>query len=323
MNNIDLPDQASWRQQYQQVEPNHLGKVFPECLNYAEQRDQINNASNIATIKTLDRQQSQIASWQQKNQTIKSQYDSTLLEKIAGQERSRSINTVSAEKAKQELEQNNRKIADLDREISNLKSELLAKPESNRFLSLLQNDGKFKELEAKYQQANFWYPSIQLLSQTLFLLPLIAIGLLVHNFAQRKGYGLIALMSWHLLAIFSIPLIIKVFEFLQIGVIFRWIFDLVVALFGQLLFLISFVYILIIPLVGFGIIKFFQKVVLNPKIQASNRVQASRCINCARKIHAHDSHCPHCGYYQYIECPNCHNLTYKNLPYCKECGHHN
>jgi uncharacterized membrane protein YuzA (DUF378 family)/RNA polymerase subunit RPABC4/transcription elongation factor Spt4 len=321
IHNIDTPDRSSWREQYQRVEVNHLGKVFAGCLNYAKQRDRVNNTTNQGTIKTIARQQSQIGTLQQKNQTIKSQYDSTLLEKIAGQERDRSINVVGAGKAKQELEINNRKIADLDREIGKLKSELLTKPESTSFGSLLQDGGKFKEVETNYQQAEFWYPSIQLLLQTLFLLPLIAIALLVHNFAQNKGYGLVALMSWHLLAIFLIPLIIKVFEFLQIGVIFRWIFDLISALFGQLLFLISFAYILLIPLVGFGIIKFFQKFVFNPKLQASNRVQSSRCMNCARKIHAHDSHCPHCGYYQYTECPNCHNLTYKNLNYCKECGH--
>lgn len=85
-------------------------------------------------------------------------------------------------------------------------------------------------------------------------------------------------------------------------------------------FLINYVYILLIPLVGFGIIKFFQKFAFNPKNQAATRVQKSECLQCARKIRQQDSHCPHCGYAQYAECLNCHDLTYKNLPYCKQCG---
>jgi hypothetical protein len=327
--NYTAADRVNRSQNYRQVGVGHLGDISPICLQYAEQSDRINNPSDLATIKTIDRQQAQIVQLQTKNQQIRSQYDSTLLEKIAGQDRSRSINTVGAEQAKQELDRNNQTIANLNRETTKLKTELLAKPASQNFLALLKNDsnfkkddGEFKVVEHQYQQAQFWYPSIRLAFQALFLLPLLSIALLVHNFAQRKGYGLVALISWHLLVIFSIPLIIKVFEFLQIGLIFKWIFDLVSIVFGSLLFIINFLYILLIPLLGFGIIKFSQKVVFNPKLQAEKRVQLSRCMNCARKIGARDPHCPHCGYYQYTDCPNCHSLTYKNLPYCKECGHH-
>jgi hypothetical protein len=321
VNGADSVDRWSRYQNYRKIETGHLGNVSPICLQYAEQSDRINNPTDLATIETIDRQATQIAKLQTTNQQIRSQYDSTLLEKIAGQDRSRSINAVGADKAKQELDRNNQTIANLNREIAKLKPELLAKPASQNFIALLKDDGKFKEVENRHQQAEFWYPSIRLGFQALFLLPLLSIALLVHNFSQRKGYGLVALISWHLLVIFSIPLIIKVFEFLQIGVIFKWIFDLVSVMFGRLLFIINFLYILLIPLLGFGIIKLSQKFVFNPKVQAAKRVQLSRCMNCARKISARDPHCPHCGYYQYTDCPNCHSLTYKNLSYCKECGH--
>jgi predicted RNA-binding Zn-ribbon protein involved in translation (DUF1610 family) len=227
---------------------------------------------------------------------------------------------VSAEKAKQELDQNILKISTLKKEVVQLEEELAKKPESVDFLAFLKNDGQFRDVEQGYQKAAFWYPSIQLAYQSLFLLPLICLALFVHTSAQRRGYGLISLISWHLLVIFFIPLILKIFEFLQVGALFQFLFDLLSALFSGLLFLISYLYILIIPLIGFGIIKFFQKIVFNVKVQAANRVQKSSCIKCAKKIQSHDSYCPHCGYYQYIECENCHNLTYKHLPYCKQCG---
>ncbi|MDZ7968607.1 MAG: hypothetical protein RM368_27255 [Nostoc sp. DedSLP03] len=312
--------QFSFRGNYQQAEAGHLGKVSQTCLQYADYKDKIKNSEKQQIIKTIEQKQAKISRLEQANSTIKSQYDSTLLEKIAGQNREQSINQVSAEKAKQTLEENNRQISTLQQETSTLKNELLAKPESISFIAFLKNDNRFQEVDKGYHQASFWYPSIQLGFQSLFLLPLILIALSVHKFAQRRGYGLVSLISWHLLVIFFIPLIIKIFEFLQIGAIFKFLFDIISAIFGGLLFLINYVYILLIPVIGFGIIQFFQKFVFNAKVQAASRVQKSRCVNCAKKIRHLDNYCPHCGYYQYIECHNCHNLTYKHLSYCKHCG---
>ncbi|MBG1241175.1 hypothetical protein [Nostoc sp. NZL] len=313
-------NQLSFQRNYQQAEIGHLGKVSQTCLQYAGYKDKSNNPEKQQIIKVIDQKQAKISNLEQTNRTIKAQYDSTLLEKIAGQGREQSINQVSAEKAKQTLEQNNRQISILKQEISTLKNELLAKPESISFLAFIKDDNQFREVDKGYQQASFWYPSIQLAFQSLFLLPLILIALSVHKFAQRRGYGLISLISWHLLVIFFIPLIVKIFEFLQVGAIFKFLFDIISAIFGGLLFLINYAYILLIPIIGFGIIQFFQKFIFNAKVQAASRVQKSRCVNCAKKIRHLDTYCPHCGYYQDIECQNCHNLTYKHLPYCKHCG---
>lgn len=317
----DTNNQSSFQRTYQQAEDSHLGNVSQICLKYAGYKDKINNSANQQTIKNIDQKQSRISTLEQSNRSIRAQYNSTLLEEIAGQPREQSINLVGAKKAKQELELNNRNISNLKNEITSLKNQLILKPESTDFIDFLKNDNTFNLLNKDYQKASFWYPSIQLAFQSLFLLPLIFIALLVHSFTQRKRYGLISLISWHLLIIFFIPLIFKIFEFLQVGAIFQFLLNLISAIFGQLLFLVSYLYILIIPLIGFGIIKFFQKIVFNTKVQAASRVQKSCCIKCARKIQHQDSHCPHCGYYQYTECQNCHNLTYKYLPYCKQCGH--
>lgn len=313
-------NQFSFRRNYQQAEAGHLGKVSQTCLQYADYKDKINNPEKQRIIRNIAQKQAKTSRLEQANSTIQSQYDSTLLEKIAGQGREQSINQVSAEKAKQTLEENNRQIYTLKQEISTLKNELLAKAESISFITFIKDDNRFQEVDKGYHQASFWYPSIQLGFQSLFLLPLIIIALLVNKFSQRRGYGLVSLISWHLLAIFFIPLIVKIFEFLQIGAIFKFLFDIASAIFGGLLFLINYVYILLIPVIGFGIIQFFQKFVFNAKVQAASRVQKSRCVNCAKTIRHLDTYCPHCGYYQYIECHNCHNLTYKHLSYCKHCG---
>lgn len=312
--------QSNFQQTYQQAAVGHLGTVSQTCLEYGSYKDQLNNPENQQIIAAIDQKQEEISQLEQTNRSIREQYDSTLLEKIAGQPREQSINLVEAEKAKQQLEQNNRNIARIKQEIAQLKNQLKAKPESLAFINFLNNNRTFQSIENAYQRASFWYPSIQFSFQALFLLPLIFLSLSVDNFAQRKGYGLIALISWHLSVVFFVPLIFKIFEFLQFGAIFQVIFDIISTLLGGLVFLVSYAYILLIPLIGFGIIKFFQKVVFNPKVQAARRVQKLRCIRCANKIPTHDAYCPHCGFYQYAECHNCHSMTYKYLPYCKQCG---
>jgi hypothetical protein len=313
--------QVNLTQKYQKNTKDRLGNISNTCFNYAEIRDKINTTENQKAVTTIDRQQAAIGKLESSNQTIKSQYDSSLLEKIAGQQRDRSINQVGAEKAKQTLEQNNLKISTLKKEVTDLKNTLLAKPESSAFISLLKENNKFTPLKSGYEQASFWYPSIQFGFQFAFLLPLILTAFVVNNFAQRRGYGLVALITWHLLVIFLIPLLFKVFEFLQIGTIFKFFSDLVHSLFGSLLFLVSYIYILLVPLVGFGLIKVFQEFVFNSKIQTAKRVQKSQCVNCARKIRSTDIYCPHCSTYQLSECQNCHHHTYKDLPYCNQCGH--
>ncbi|MBW4471844.1 MAG: hypothetical protein KME45_15745 [Stenomitos rutilans HA7619-LM2] len=316
----DFRDRSPFQPDYQRVEKGHLGKVSEICLQYAAVKDKLDTPENQRLLNTIAQKQTTIADLEQSNQKIRSQYDSTLLEKIAGQPREQSINTVGAERAKQTLEQNQRQIATFESEVQTLKTNLLTKPESAVFFALLNENDRFNTVEKGYRQASFWYPSIQFTFQALFLLPLIFAALAIHTSAQRRGYGLVALISWHLLVIFFIPLIFKLFQFLQVGVIFQFLVDVMTVLFSGLLFLISYLYILLIPLIGFALIKFFQRIVFNPKRQAAGRVQRSRCLRCAKTIRHHDSYCPHCGYDQYMECQACHELTYKHLPHCKHCG---
>lgn len=305
---------------FNSVEENHLGKVSPLCLQYESLTQALNNKINQDIVRRIDEKNTQIRLLEDKNKQIRQQYDSTLLEEIAGQPRELSINEIEAKTAKEELAKNQNNINLLTGEINTLKEELLTKNESVIFLNFVNSQDKFSQIKSSWERANFWYPTIKLLWQMVFLVPLIIISLLIHKWSDNKGYGLVSLMSWHLLVIFFIPLLIKLFEFLQIGFIFESLLNIITILFGGLLFLVSYLYIFIIPLVGFLLIKFFQKFVFNPYTQASKRVEKSRCLRCGKKIHHDTAYCPHCGFYQYQECSNCHNLTYKYLSYCYHCG---
>jgi hypothetical protein len=317
------PNSNSIRDRYQRNQINHLGQVSAQCIEYAGLQDALRTPENRKTVGSIDSKLEKISQLEQTNRNIRAQYDSTLLEKVAGQPRSQSINTLSAEQAKQKTDTNSATITQLKQDITELKQILLAQPVVQTLLVYLKNPATFDTISAQYRHASFWYPSIQLAFQTLFLLPLILISYAIHRFALRKNYGLVALITWHLLIIATIPALLKVFEFLQVGVFFQWIATAIGKIFGNLLFLVSYSQIVLIPLVGFGLIKLIQRLSkrsANAQTQAANRIAQSRCLRCAKKIGPHDAHCAHCGYQQYAECPSCHAMTHRQMPHCIHCG---
>ncbi len=327
---IDQPPGATFgeakpttRAAYQEREVGHLGQVSPACFDFAGQVDTIRTSDNQKVVEIINEKLRQISQLEGTNQQIRQQYDSTLLEKVAGQPRQQSINRVDAAEAKQQLDANNAKINQLKQEIASAKQQLLAQPEIVKLLAKLQDPSAFAPIESGYNQAKFWYPSIQLFFQALFLVPLILVSYTLHRLALRKDYGLIALLSWHLFVISLIPALLKIFEFLQIGALFQWLFDTIYALFGGLLFLVSYLQIALIPLAGFLLIRLIQRISksgVNPRVQATNRIMQSRCLRCGKKIRPDDAHCPHCGYRQYGECPSCQAMTHRHMPHCTQCG---
>ncbi|MDS3861347.1 hypothetical protein RIF25_11060 [Thermosynechococcaceae cyanobacterium BACA0444] len=306
--------------QYRRQAQDRLGQLSPVCLDYAARRDAMVTPSSRNTLTRIKQQEQAIDSLAAANRQIRQEYDSTLLEQIAGQAPSQSINTVAAAQARQTLQANEEKIQTLKQDIQQLQQTLLQQPNSQKFIQFLQEDSAFQAVQQGYDRARFWHPTQQLILQVLFLAPLIGIAGWVQGWAWQRQFGLLALISWHLFIIFLIPLVLKIFEVLQFGAVFSVVFGLVTTLFGQLLFLVSYVYIFLIPLVGFGLIKLGQRLFFHPATQASNRYQKCRCLQCGRKIRLADPHCPHCGFHQYQDCPHCHQPTYTYLPHCKECG---
>lgn len=300
---------------------NRLGQVSNLCNDYTRLSKAVNNAESIQLKNNIDRLRRENSNFSQEIRTLESQYNSILLDKIAGQAPEKSINKVNADRVKAEIDRRKSQIADRQNQIIAQQTKLIQIPASDAYLKLLDNTAEYQAIEKAYQSAEFWYPNKQLLLQAVFLLPLIIIAYLWHSTAVSKNFGLQALLSWHLLLIFCIPLIIKIFEFIQFGNLVQIVVESIISLFGGLLFIASYALILVIPLLGLGLIKLLQAWVFNPRVQAKKRLQKMRCINCNSKLRLSDEYCPHCGFHQYVDCANCHQKTYKFTSYCSSCGH--
>jgi hypothetical protein len=298
-----------------------LGNPSNLCTEYTRLEKEIASTDNIQLKKSIDIDRNKISSLNQENQTLQRQYDSSLLEKIAGQSRQKSINIASSDQAKSKIDANNESIKQKKEQVKEKQTRLIKGSISEAYLKLLGDGSKYSEIKSAYQSAVFWHPNKILLLQILFLLPLIVIAYVWHTFSNRKNKGLQSLLSWHLLLIFCIPLLIKFFEFIQFGNIVSTILLSITSLLGGLLFIASYGLILIIPLFGFGLIKFLQAFIFNSRVQARNRIQKVRCIRCNSKLRLGDEFCPFCGFEQYVDCASCHQKTYKLANFCNTCGH--
>jgi hypothetical protein len=198
-----------------------LGEVSSLCTEYTRLEKAVTTNENVKLKDSLDQDRNKISRLTQENQTFQRQYDSTLLEKIAGQSPQKSINAVASDQAKSKIDANNAAIAQKKQQIKDKQTKLIQSPSSEAYLKLLNNTQDYSKVKKYYESAKFWYPNKQLLLQTLFLLPLICIAYAWHTLSTRRNRGLQALLSWHLLLIFCIPLLFKFFEFIQFGNIVR------------------------------------------------------------------------------------------------------
>ena len=99
-----------WQQSYLDAAEGQLGSVSNICLQYEQVEEAVDSPANRDIAQAINNVQAEINSFKDKNSTIRQQYDSTLLEEIAGQPREQSINNVEAAQARAEIEQNDRAI---------------------------------------------------------------------------------------------------------------------------------------------------------------------------------------------------------------------
>jgi hypothetical protein len=297
-----------------------LGMVSSQCDRLRALTPKVRNEQTRALFQDINTLQTEIQTLDQRIATLREQYDSTLLEQIAGQDPNLSINETTAAQTRAEIEAAEAQRATVNQTFEAKKTELLNQSDVQTYLTALGDRPFFNNLEQDVQRAQFWYSNQQFFLQVLFLAPLILIGYFWYQSATNHKRNTQALLSWHLLLIFCIPLLIKALEFIQFGNLLAFVFDFLVTLLGGLVFISSYLLIFIIPLFGFGSIKLLQRFVFNPQIQAKNRIQKQRCIQCSCRLGRGEEFCAFCGFGQYIDCPQCHQKTYKYTEFCRRCG---
>ena len=253
--------------------------------------------------------------------SLKTLYDTWLLEKISDNNNSMDKNNIHA--IKQNIFRKRNEANSLINQITSIDATL----NNNSDIALLfqtidKIDKNSREnLKADLENIKFWFPAKKLLMQLIFLLPLFVIFYLWTSKSKKKGSGLQTLISSHLLVITFIPVFLKISEAIYDIIpkkILKMLWDLLISL----KLVAVWHYFIILLSIGFALLTIYiiQKRIFNRDKLIERRIIKGYCINCGKKIPRGTKACPLCGFKQFIECSMCGEETFVHGKYCKNCG---
>jgi len=182
-----------------------------------------------------------------------------------------------------------------------------------------------QRLLSDLRSLNFWYPVKRLAMQLLFLIPLFAVFYAWNSASIRRCRGIQTLVSSHLLAVSSIPILCKVIEAVY-DIIPRKLLKQLMNLLEAMKLIAIWHYLIIALGVGAALllICLVQKKLFSSERIAriiERRISHGDCQECGKHLPAGSAACPFCGFVQYKPCGNCHGQMHVYGKFCQTCGH--
>jgi hypothetical protein len=181
--------------------------------------------------------------------------------------------------------------------------------------------GEAASLAAELRELERWYEVKRLGMQLLFLLPLLAAFATWHAASARRGRGLQALVSSHLVVVASIPLVFRiadaVYEVIPKRLLKRLI-DLLVSL--KLVALWQYLVIAVAVAAALLTVYAIQRWLFSRERLIERRIAKEQCQRCGKRLPGGARACPFCGYGQTRACPSCGGATPVHAPFCSACG---
>jgi hypothetical protein len=250
----------------------------------------------------------------------KGAYDTSLLERIAGQQDSRSkVAAIQKESAEwtarlEDLVQKQRLLAaaiEQNARVQTLFSRVAAITEADR-----------TALREELRRLNFWYPARRLGMEMLFLLPLLGVFYFWNARSIAAGRPFQTLVSSHLLVVAAIPVVLKLGE-LVYDIIPRKLLRQIIELLESLKLVAIWHYLVIGTAIAaaLALIYLFQKKLFSPERLLQRRIARGLCQACGQHLPAGSRHCPACGAAQFRPCPSCGEPMHVHGRHCMACGH--
>ena len=293
----------------------------PLCLPFSRLIDKIEQDKELSRLFENRRNfQRESRELENRIRDRKGGYDTTLLESIAGQDKTEHAE-VSA--IKQDFQRMNSSLNTLRGQLDALDVNL---DQADSIKTLWQNIQSISEenreqLKAEIRTLSFWYPVKQLGMQLIFLLPLFAIIYAWNSASIRKSWQLQTLVSSHLLVVVSIPILFKFISAIY-DIIPKKLMKVVIELLESLN-LIAIWYYLMMGLSVIGallVIYIFQKKLFSHEKLLQKRISKGLCQKCGVTLPHNSPACPACGFMQYKPCRHCGKLMYVYAKFCNECG---
>ena len=292
----------------------------PLCAPYVELLDRIQD--DKALTKAFEDRMSlsrEARDLQREIENLKGAYDTSLLETIARQEEGRpNVAAIQADIRKKAADLNA-----LQGRITALEQGLNANATVRLLWDRLQNlrEQDRERLKEDLRTLNFWFPVKKLAMQMAFLLPLFVVFYVWNTASIRKGRGVQALVSSHLLVVAFIPIFCKIIEMVY-DIIPKKLLKKVLELLESLKLVAIWHYLVIALAVAAALflIYIFQKKLFSREKLIERRISKGQCQQCGRHLPAGARACPFCGFAQFKVCGSCSRPTYVHGRFCRECG---
>ncbi len=246
-------------------------------------------------------------------------YDTMLLERIAGQEANESIITGRADDVRSEIDGLEAQKDNTEASIAAIQAEIIATNVAQSLIAAVDNNRQ--TIEDLDDSLRFWYPLKKFTFEFLFLVPLLIFFFWLHRRSVAKKNELLVLVSAHLLVVVMIPVIIRIFNLLLNILPFHFLAD-IFHLLEELGLVTLWNYLLIFIAIGItiGLIYFVQKKLFNRERLYLKRISQKQCTSCGTRLDAEHRYCYKCGAQQLVECAKCHQLTFAEGLHCTHCG---
>jgi RNA polymerase subunit RPABC4/transcription elongation factor Spt4 len=265
--------------------------------------------------ENLQRITSEIGSYQNQINQLERQYDLSLQEKMAGEQKlynkssiQTTITSHRVEISKLEVEK-----TAVEKSISQIRYGI--EPE----LSMLKD--AYTRANDYYTHQLAWYRFKVFCLMLLFVLPFFVVSTNRYFALKRRNSQYTIIATGIMMA--------SSFLFLQVVLVFlydilpkEWIAQ-IISLFTQLPFFRYVVYygsaILVIGIFG-GLVYLIQKRIFDPRRVAIRRLKEKKCPQCSFAINPDHDFCPQCGLALKEACQSCGGKRMVHLGYCPSCG---
>ena len=278
-----------------------------------------NDTAFTADQKTLSEVQKKLQETQYKIQSLKDSYGSLLLEKVAKQEKKKSIFSTDAAKIKEELEKLQRSAEEYEASVLKL-SDLNRYPAYKAFVEYYK--AHKEELKEAYKHKVRYFSFKRTIQAFAFLIPVWLLFYAAYRFMVRREYYILSHLTLHVANVAAVYglyyLVLLIYDIIP-----ELFFQKIIAFFMQhnMVIVLNILAILFF-IVLFGVIIY--RIQKNDTTGAKKRKQEllnlkmGKCSECGCVIDG--EYCFVCGFHHTTLCGACRQPTLRKGEFCRHCG---
>jgi hypothetical protein len=293
--------------------------VHPRCAPLLQAVDAVGRSAELArALRSRSEVQAEVRELDVALASLRPAHDTALLETVAGRRDGPRIAAIE-----RELREKTAALETARARLQTIEAALLAAPEVAALverLSALGEDDRLR-LESDLRRLTFWFPLKRLGMELLFLVPLLGAFLAWNARSVRRGSGVQALVSSHLVVIAFVPVFVKVVEAVYEVIpkrLLARLLELLVRL--KLVAMWHYLVIAVAVLSGLALIYVVQRKLFSRERLLERRIAKGLCQACGKRLPPGARACPFCGFAQFARCPACGGSAHVQASHCADCG---